>query len=153
MAIEIERKFRVLNDTWRGRADGGHPLRQAYLSQNPAVRVRIDGEKATLTIKGSGQGIVRPEFEYSIALTDALDMLKLAILPVVEKTRFRVHEGGYDWEVDVFEGENAGLVVAEIELAHAGQPFDRPPWLGAEVSGDARYLNANLAATPYCHWR
>ncbi|CAK0745253.1 Inorganic triphosphatase [Gammaproteobacteria bacterium] len=152
MALEIERKFLVVNDAWRGQADQGCRLRQAYLGRDPAVRVRIAGEEARLTIKGAGQGIVRPEFEYPIALTDASEMFKLAILPIVEKTRFRVHEADLCWEVDVFEGENIGLVMAEIELSHPDQAFDRPLWLGAEVSGEARYLNVNLAANPYRHW-
>lgn len=154
MALEIERKFLVKDDRWREGADGV-AFKQGYLQADPecAVRIRIAGPRAMLTIKGQPRGVTRLEFEYEIPLADAEAMLaSLAQKPFIHKTRYTVPYGGNPWEVDVFEGENAGLVVAEIELPAPDAPFERPPWLGAEVTDDPRYLNANLIRAPYRTW-
>ncbi|MGQ3050646.1 MAG: CYTH domain-containing protein [Roseateles sp.] len=154
MGIEIERKFLVTGDGWRGQASMQTRFSQGYLSREPArtVRVRIAGDAAFLTIKGATQGATRAEFEYGIPLADAGQLLALCDGPVVEKIRHLCPHEGMTWEVDEFLGANAGLVVAEIELVAEGQVFARPGWLGAEVTGDARYVNANLAVNPFTHW-
>lgn len=153
MAHEIERKFLVTGETWRT-GTAGVPYVQGYLSQDPdrVVRVRRAGDRAFLTIKGRTRGITRPEFEYPIPLADAEELLKLCQGSLVEKTRFTVPWAGKHWEVDVFHGANTGLVVAELELASEEEPFERPPWLGAEVSQDPRYANVRLAACPFSRW-
>ncbi len=153
MGTEIERKFLVVDDAWREGAPA-MPIRQGYLMTGAlTVRVRTMGERAVLTLKKPLRGIARHEFEYEIPAADAEFMLnELCEGHVVEKTRYEVEFGGMAWVVDVFEGENAGLVVAEIELSAEEQVFERPPWLGAEVSEDARYLNSNLSQEPYCEW-
>lgn len=153
MAAEIERKFRVIQDSW----DNGTPgvrLSQGYLSQDPdrTVRVRIAGETAWITVKGRSQGITRAEFEYEIPLDDARELLALCLPTLIDKTRHRVVFGGHAWEVDVFHGENAGLIVAEVELADTAISPEIPPWAGAEVSSDARYFNSCLAVKPYSKW-
>lgn len=160
MAIEIERKFLLLNDTWRAAADAGTQYRQGYLSRvtgtdaaRSSVRVRTDGACAYLNIKSATLGIRRQEFEYEIPLTDAETILAdLCVGAVVEKTRYHVTVGAHVWEIDVFSGENAGLIVAEIELRHEDEAFVRPDWLGAEVSDDPRYYNVCLAEWPYSSW-
>ncbi|MGK5049986.1 CYTH domain-containing protein [Janthinobacterium sp. RB2P8] len=154
MGIEIERKFLLAGDAWRGL---GQPvlLRQGYLSsaRERVVRVRIEGEQAMLTIKGANVGATRGEWEYPIPLADAVELLDgLCEQPLIEKFRHRIEYAGMVWEVDEFLGANAGLVVAEIELASEDQPFDKPDWIGAEVSGDARYYNANLIRHPFSQW-
>lgn len=154
MGIEIERKFLVGSDGWRQAATSQTRFSQGYLSRDPArtVRVRIAGDAAFLTIKGATQGATRAEFEYGIPLADAQQLLALCDGPVVEKVRHLCPHQGMTWEVDEFLGDNAGLVVAEIELAAEGQVFARPAWLGAEVTGDGRYVNANLAVNPFSQW-
>ena len=154
MGVEIERKFLLQGDAWRGL---GQPvlLRQGYLSsaRERVVRVRIEGEQAMLTIKGANVGATRGEWEYPIPLADAAELLDgLCEQPLIEKYRHRIEHAGMVWEVDEFLGANAGLVVAEIELASEDQPFDKPDWVGAEVSGDARYYNANLIRHPFSQW-
>ena len=153
MALEIERKFLVAKDSWQ---DGSPGLRiaQGYLSLDPdrTVRVRIAGGTSWLTIKGRSEGITRPEFEYKIPLEDAKELLGQCLPSVIDKTRHRVPYGGHIWEVDVFHGDNEGLVLAEVELADESVSPDLPPWVGAEVSSDARYFNACLAAFPYKKW-
>lgn len=153
MAIEIERKFLVANDSWR---DGSQGVRisQGYLSQDPdrTVRVRIGGENAWLTIKGRTQGITRAEFEYGIPVDEARELLALCLPAVIDKTRHRVCFGGHEWEIDVFHGDNDGLVIAEVELAEEAISPELPPWIGDEVSADARYFNSCLAARPYATW-
>ena len=154
MGIEIERKFLLAGDAWRGL---GQPvlLRQGYLSsaRERVVRVRIEGEQAMLTIKGANVGATRGEWEYPIPLADAAELLDaLSEQPLIEKYRHRIEHAGMVWEVDEFLGANAGLVVAEIELASEDQPFEKPDWVGAEVSGDARYYNANLIRHPFSQW-
>ncbi len=153
MAQEIERKFLVIGDAWR--TDNGILIRQGYLHNdvNRTVRVRTKGEGAYLTIKSGSVGITRTEFEYEIPLTDANQMLdELCQRPLIEKIRYEVRMDGFTWEIDEFLGDNANLVVAEIELGDEEQDFPKPDWLGKEVSQDARYLNANLVKNPFSRW-
>ncbi|MBI4693120.1 MAG: CYTH domain-containing protein [Gammaproteobacteria bacterium] len=155
MGREIERKFLVLNDDWRADADAGTPMSQAYLGSNPrcSVRVRIEGDAAKLNIKSATLGIERTEYEYTIPVADAREMLaQLCGGHTVEKVRYAVHCGAHVYEIDVFEGANAGLVVAEIELGHPDEQFVRPDWLGAEVSHDVRYYNVRLLEHPFRDW-
>lgn len=153
MGIEIERKF-LVGDTRFLAEHAGVPLQQAYLASNDAVtvRVRTAPAKAWLTLKGRSVGGTRLEFEYTIPLSDAEELMVLAPQPPVEKTRFRIPFDGLTWEVDVFEGANAGLVTAEIELEHEDQAITLPPWIEREVTQDMRYANANLALHPYREW-
>ncbi len=155
MAQEIERKFLVRSDAWRADASAVR-IRQGYLSASAArsVRVRTAGARATLAVKGAKTGPRVLEFEYPIPRRDALEMLdRLCRRPLIDKTRHRIRgPGGRLWEVDEFHAENAGLVVAEIELSHGKEEFARPDWLGAEVTDDPRYLNANLAERPFATW-
>lgn len=153
MNIEIERKFLLKNDNWREGAVGVH-YKQAYLNEkgDNTVRVRIEGENAKLTIKGKSSNISRLEFEYDIPMEDAEALFTLAKTPIVEKYRYKIMYAGNCWEVDEFLGLNRGLVVAEIELESETQSFEKPDWIGMEVSGDKRYTNANLARKPYCEW-
>jgi CYTH domain-containing protein len=152
MATEIERKFRVHGTGWAQGA--GTRIRQGYLNRDKerTVRVRIAGDKAFLTIKGVSRGASRAEFEYPIPPEDAEQLLKLSDGPIIEKIRYVIDHEGSTWEVDEFHGDNAGLVVAEIELTSEDQPFSRPPWLGSEVTEDSRYFNASLASHPYTKW-
>lgn len=155
MATEIERKFLVLNEAWKAHADEGTRFRQGYLvgAKVASVRVRIEGARANLNIKSATLGIRRQEFEYAIPLEDAQELLDtLCERPLIEKTRYHVEDRGRVWEIDVFEGDNAGLVVAEIELASEDEVFERPDWLGEEVSHDPRYYNVCLVKHPYKEW-
>jgi adenylate cyclase len=153
MAKEIERKFLVASDAWR-RGAKGVAYRQGYLSAAPerTVRVRTMGRQARLTVKGKAKGYSRDEFEYPIPLAHAKAMLRLCLTPLIEKTRYKVRFKSHFWEIDVFRGANLGLVTAEIELARAGERFERPPWLGREVTGDHRYSNSRLVARPFSKW-
>jgi adenylate cyclase len=154
MSVEIERKFLVRDDRWKALGQGVL-LRQGYLSPHPdrIVRVRIEGEVAMLTIKGRSVGATRGEWEYPIPLADAQVFLdSLCERPIIEKYRSRIRFEGMVWEVDEFLGENAGLVVAEIELEREDQPFVKPDWIGKEVTQDERYFNANLLRHPYRAW-
>ena len=155
MAQEIERKFLVTNDNWRKLAKG-QPYCQGYLATaepGQSVRVRIVGDQGFLTIKGPAQGVTRAEFEYSIPVTDAEKMLDtLCQRPFIQKTRYRLPIDDVVWEIDVFEGDNAGLSVAEVELHSEAQPFEQPDWLGEEVSGQTRYYNSSLVKNPYSNW-
>jgi adenylate cyclase len=152
MAIEIERKFLVCGSAWR--AGTSTLFRQGYLNRDKerTVRVRIAGSKAFLTIKGISSGAARAEFEYEIPLADAGQLLLLCDGPLIEKTRYVVAHAGMLWEVDEFHGANSGLVVAEIELESAAQQFDKPAWVGREVTADKRYFNSSLAVKPYTSW-
>ena len=155
MATEIERKYLVKGEPWRGAAAKGFEVRQGYLcmDREKVVRVRTTGGRGFLCVKGEGKGITRPEYEYEIPLSDAEEILEtLCIGNVIEKTRYLVKYEGLTWEVDEFLGENQGLVVAEVELESEDQVFSKPEWLGEEVSRDPRYLNANLARHPYREW-
>lgn len=153
MAIEIERKFLLATDDWRSQVSGSSAICQAYLGgDGVSVRVRIEGDSANLNIKSRTAGMARSEFEYPIPMADARDLLALASGPVLEKTRYRVEYAGHLWEIDEFGGDNAGLVVAEIELGSVGETFQAPPWLGSEVTDDPRYYNVNLSREPYSRW-
>lgn len=152
MATEIERKFLVAGEFPR---EAGVEMVQAYLGNRPdnTVRVRTERDRAVLTIKGPTCGISRPEFEYAIPLDDARELMKLAVAPPVEKTRYYHRHGNHTWEIDVFGGSNAGLVVAEVELGAEDEEFEKPEWLGEEVTLDPRYSNSSLSVQPYALWR
>jgi adenylate cyclase len=153
MATETERKFLVRSEAWRVGPPGVR-ICQGYLTRDPArtVRVRLAGEKAFLTIKGTSTGISRQEFEYEIPPADARALLDLCLPPLLDKVRYERWHEGFCWEVDEFLGDNAGLIVAEIELPDADTEFARPEWVGAEVSDDVRYFNARLAVEPWSDW-
>ena len=155
MALEIERKFLLLNDTWRSSVVRSLRLAQGYLdrSEHCSVRVRLEGAEARLNIKSRTLGVSRLEYEYPIPVAEAREMLsQLCGGRVIEKTRHFVPVGTHTFEIDVFEGENAGLVVAEVELDSPEECFERPAWLGVEVSHDIRYYNTSLIDLPYGRW-
>lgn len=155
MAQEIERKFLIKNDNWRNAADQGCYLSQGYLNDavQSSVRVRVSGDQAYLNIKSATLGISRSEYEYEIPREDALEILSnLCHKPLIEKTRYHVIHGDHTWEVDVFHGENDGLIVAEIELGSESESFTLPEWAGDEVSHDPRYYNVCLVKHPFKHW-
>jgi len=155
MGLEIERKFLVQNDSWRDQVSRQVSIKQGYLTneQRLVTRVRIAEDQALLTLKGATDGIRRSEFEYEIPVADGEALLaSLSNGSVIEKTRFFIETGTHLWEIDIFEGDNAGLVVAEIELSDEDEHFDKPNWLGEEISTDARYFNANLIRHPYISW-
>jgi adenylate cyclase len=154
MAKEIERKFLVKSDAWRGQAGGKH-YRQGYLNtvKERTVRVRTVGDQGFITIKGITVGATRSEYEYEIPLADANEMLdRLCERPLIEKTRYRITRGSVVWEIDEFEGENRGLIIAEVELKDEKQSISFPDWIGQEVTDDPRYFNANLVGCPYSKW-
>src|SRR6186713_3202053 len=154
--VEIERKFLVTSDAWRRDVSRTERMAQGYLAGPPAskcsVRVRIAGDVAHLNIKSVALGVERDEYEYEIPLADAERLLATLAGNRVEKVRHFVEIGAHVFEVDEFAGDNAGLVVAEVELDDANEPFPRPEWLGREVSDIARYYNLNLATHPYSRW-
>ena len=155
MGKEIERKFLVIGEAWRGLAQGTL-YRQGYLNsaKERTVRVRTVGDKAVLTIKGLTVGASRVEYEYEIPFEDGNFLLdNLAEKPIIEKKRYRIPQGKFVWEIDEFFGENQGLIVAEIELESEDEAFDRPEWAGQEVTGDPRYFNSNLIRHPYTRWQ
>lgn len=155
MAQEIERKFLVKSEAWRGQVVSSSHFRQGYLSNvgKCSIRVRVAGDAGYLNIKSAALDIVRTEYDYPIPAAEAEEMLEhLCTGLLVEKTRHLVEYGGFVWEIDVFEGENCGLVIAEIELADKDDVFPLPPWAGAEVSDDLRYYNVYLARNPYTQW-
>jgi CYTH domain-containing protein len=154
MPVEIERKFLVTGDGWRG-AGAGTRYRQGYLSlqAGASVRVRASRDTAYLTIKGETSGVSRAEYEYPIPLAHADELLDtLCIKPVIEKTRYRIEHRGLVWDVDEFAGENAGLVIAEVELESEEQAIELPEWVGDEVTGDPRYYNVSLVTNPFSKW-
>jgi len=155
MGTEIERKFLVKGEGWRAALRRSVDYRQGYMSEgdNASVRVRISDRDAFLNIKSATLGIHRLEFEYPIPREDAEAMLdNICRRPLIEKTRHYVEHAGHTWEVDVFKGDNEGLVVAELELASEDEPFERPDWLGEEVSHEPRYYNVCLVQHPYKEW-
>jgi len=155
MPVDIERKFLVESDAWRAEVRRREHFAQGYLagSERCSVRVRVGEAHAWLNLKGRIHGATRLEYEYEIPVDEANEMLEeLCALGHVEKWRHWVPHAGHEWEVDEFLGANAGLVVAELELADEAEPFVRPAWLGLEVTGDARYLNTNLARQPWRSW-
>ncbi len=155
MAEEIERKFLVRSDAWRSNVQRSAYFRQGYMAVNDrcAVRVRLQDDHAWLTIKNATLDVRRQEYEYPVPVADAREMLDtLCAGRSLGKTRYFVEHDGNLWEIDVFDGDNDGLVLAELELSDVDQSFTRPDWLGEEVSGDARYVNAALAERPYKSW-
>lgn len=155
MGREVERKFLVYNDKWRDSADSGVTVRQGYIagSERASVRVRLSDDGAWINLKGATLGVERSEFEYPVPEADAREMLDtLCEWPLIEKTRYHVRHGAHVWEVDVFHGENEGLVVAEIELDAPDEAFERPPWIGREVSDQPRYYNVCLRQHPFSAW-
>ena len=153
MGTEIERKFLTASDAWRREGSGVH-YAQGYISRGTGrtVRIRIAGERAFLTIKGPVTGISRSEFEYPIPLEDARELLQLCEGPIIQKYRFQIPFQSHIWEVDEFQGENSGLVVAEVELCRTDEEILFPPWIGKEVTGDSRYYNSNLTIHPFNSW-
>ena len=155
MAVEIERKFKVLNDDWRHVVRTSTLLRQGYLAKTELalVRVRLAGDQGWLSVKAMTRGPARAEYEAAIAAADANEML-LALCegPLIEKWRYIVPHEGNEWEIDEFLGLNAGLVIAELELDSVQQQFVAPAWLGAEVTLDERYYNFSLSQHPYSRW-
>ncbi|WP_314105049.1 CYTH domain-containing protein [uncultured Stenotrophomonas sp.] len=161
MGLEIERKFLVTSDAWQAAAHAVIPMAQGYVNdtaaiesgaQKASVRVRIQGDAAFLNLKSREIGHTRQEFDYPIPVEDARALLALCVGGLIDKRRHLVRHGGLLWEVDEFLGDNAGLVVAEVELEHADQPIDLPEWAGDEVTDDVRYYNLALAAHPYTTW-
>ncbi len=155
MGKEIEKKFLMASDDWRGLDTGKHYC-QGYLNSEKGrtVRVRTINDSGVLTIKGESIGATRLEYEYDIPVDEAREMLReLCQKPLIEKIRYKIPFGGFIWEVDEFQGENEGLIFAEIELEYEEQEFTLPPWIGREVTGDSRYYNANLVKNPYLMWK
>jgi CYTH domain-containing protein len=154
MPVEIERKFLIVEDSWRELAEGTF-YRQGYLStvKERTVRVRTIDDKGYLTIKGITIGATRAEYEYEIPAAEANEMLDtLCEQPIIEKKRYKIPRDGFTWEIDEFGGVNQGLIVAEIELEDENQEFSKPDWIGEEVTGDPRYFNSNLIANPFTTW-
>ncbi len=155
MGVEIERKFLLANDNWRQQIVKSIQFRQGYLvgSDKASVRVRIQGDQANINIKGATLGIRRQEFEYSIPMEDANELLStLCDKPLIEKTRNYIASGKHTWEIDEFSGDNQGLIVAEIELTDEADVFEPQDWIGKEVSEDKRYYNSMLIKNPYKNW-
>jgi adenylate cyclase len=157
MGVEIERKFLVAHDGWKKNIVKSLTIAQGYLSTDPSrtVRVRIAGDDSLITIKGApvAGSIATPEFEYPIPPDDAKTLLPLCLPGSITKTRHYVTFGAHQWMIDVFSGDNDGLIVAEIELTDEAEDFSRPDWLGAEVTQDARYKNSALAQRPFKGWK
>ncbi len=159
MAVEIERKFKLVSGEWRKQVSKHKKIRQGYLQsglkpeQASSVRVRITDAGATLNIKSAEMSVYRTEYEYSIPLADAEHMLtRLCEGPIIEKTRYLVPQGNHLWEIDIFEANNAGLEIAEIEVDHIDEIVNLPDWIGEEVSDDQRYYNIYLLKHPYKSW-
>ena len=154
MAKEIERKFLLKNDNWKTQFSSRKIIKQGYLStqKERTVRVRILGEKGFLTIKGETVGMTRLEFEYEIPVQEANELLELCKKPLIEKERFIVLIGKLNWEIDIFEGDNKGLNLAEVELEDESQKVEIPDWIGEEVTFDPRYFNSNLVKLPFRLW-
>ncbi len=155
MGLEIERKFLLRSDAWRGDVSRSVEMRQGYLSREAgkaSVRVRLEGASANLNIKAAVVGNARAEYEYAIDAGEAAEILGTLCVGRVEKTRHYVEQGDLVWEIDEFGGDNAGLIVAELELKSADQDFERPDWLGQEVTDERRYYNHSLSQHPYRQW-
>jgi adenylate cyclase len=154
MGVEIERKF-LVNTTLLPELTDGHTIKQGYIQTVGlnTVRVRVSDDKAFLTLKSSGTGTTRLEFEYSVPLEDAEQMLEnLCKKPFIDKKRYLIEHEGHTWELDIFEGENKGLIVAEVELESEDEAFALPKWVKEEVTTDKRYANSNLIQNPYINW-
>jgi len=161
MGIEIERKFTVVGEGWRSDVEKSVRMAQGYINdiaamnagtQKASVRVRIAGGEAFLNIKSRELGHTRQEFDYPIPVADAEALLKLCVGGLIEKTRHYIRHAGFLWELDVFEGENAGLIVAELEMPDADHTFPRPDWLGDDVTEDPAYKNSALSQHPFSRW-
>jgi len=155
MPVEIERKFLLANDDWRNQVVRSSRIRQGYMGNvdKASVRIRVQGARANINIKSATLEMRRMEYEYEIPLGEAEEMLdQLCNTPQIDKTRFIVEQGKHIWEIDEFYGDNEGLLVAEIELATEGEVFDKPQWLGEEVTNDPRYYNVNLIKNPFSRW-
>jgi len=155
MGIEIERKFLVDTEKWQQAVKpAGTHYRQGYLlnEYKRTIRIRITDKQAFITIKGATSGISRKEFEYEIPVTDGIELLDSFNVSEVEKIRYCLYFGNKLWEVDEFLGDNAGLLIAEIELQHENEAFNLPDWIALEVSNDAKYYNSNLSKNPYKNW-
>ena len=155
MPVEIERKFLLANDGWRNEVVRHCAMRQGYLGApggKASIRVRLEGDRARLNIKSSVVGDTRDEYEYEIPVSEATEMLDNLCIGRVEKVRHYIERDGLTWEIDEFQGDNEGLVVAEVELSHAEQSVPSPPWLGREITTEARYYNHSLAIKPYRSW-
>ncbi len=156
MGIEIEKKYLTVNDDWRKNAGEGIYMVQGYMSSNEksSVRIRINGDTANLNIKSKKIGIQRSEYDYPIPVDEAKEILKtLCDRPFIEKTRFHVIHKGHEWEIDVFAGENEGLIVAELELDSVDEKYVLPDWVGDDVSNDPRYYNVCLVTHPFKDWQ
>jgi len=154
MGIEIERKFLLVNDDWRKNAQCEF-YRQGYLcvTKERTIRIRVAGDFAFITIKGESYGTQRKEFEYAIPVSDANELLNsLCLKPLIEKKRYKIYYRNLLWEIDEFLGDNSGLILAEVELEQPDQKILLPDWIGFEVTGDAKYYNANLVANPFKNW-
>jgi adenylate cyclase len=151
---EIERKFLLKSDAWRAVATRVERMTQGYIAggARASVRVRVAGDYAAINIKSGGLVASRLEYEYPIPVVEARELLDLCVSPLIDKTRHFVPFAGFEWEIDEFHGENAGLIVAELELDHEDQEFERPDWIGAEVTHLERYYNVRLAKHPYREW-
>ena len=154
MALEIERKFTVKNEDWKGLSYQENNIAQGYLNSSPdrTVRIRISNNEGFITIKSKNSGAVRSEFEYSIPLNEATELLAMCEKPTISKTRYLIDFKNHTWEVDVFKEENQGLIVAEIELSSQNESFEIPKWIGEEVTHDKRYYNSALISFPFCEW-
>ena len=155
MKVEIERKFLVKNQDWKKLIVEKHSIQQGYLNTDKScnVRVRIMNSAAFITIKGKRVNTARPEFEYEIPLNDAESILKLTKNSIIKKTRFTVNHQGQIWEIDQFEGDNQGLVIAEIELKQKDEAISLPNWIGTEISDDERFYNLSLSINPFKNWK
>ena len=154
MNIEIERKFLVLNDSYKAHATPHH-IAQGYIcnTSDRVVRIRLYDQRAFITLKDATVGFARHEFEYEIPADDARKMLDtMCLRPIIDKTRYCLPQGDLCWEIDEFHGENEGLVVAEIELPSEETKFEKPAFIGREVTGDERYYNSNLIKNPFKNW-
>lgn len=155
MPVEIERKFLLKNDSWRQHIEHSARIRQGYLGTiaKASVRIRVEGDKANINIKSAELAMRRMEYEYDIPLDEANEMLdKLCESPQIDKLRHIVKQGRHVWEIDEFFGDNAGLIVAEVELSAEDEVFDMPSWAGAEVTHEPRYYNVNLVKHPFKNW-
>jgi len=155
MGVEIERKFLVDHDKWNVLdKPRGMIIRQGYMlkDDDKTIRIRIKDEQSYITIKGKTEGISRSEYEYAIPLKEGNELLIAFCDAVIDKIRYNINFSGKLWEVDVFEGDNHGLIVAEIELNSEEEAFERPDWVAQDVTDDARYFNSNLSVNPYKNW-
>lgn len=155
MALEIEHKFLIVNNSWKKNIEKSCEYKQGYLisDKTKSIRIRISDQKAWLNIKSATIGTFRNEYEYEIPLNEGIEILNsLCSKPIIEKTRYFVHHKQHLWEIDVFSGDNTGLTVAEIELSKVGESFYKPEWIGEEVTEDLKYYNNNLCKNPYKNW-